>query len=155
MSWSPSPLHVQPPCGVKRLRLWFPKAIRSRKLRRDSRFHYLYGYGCRCPGSLPRHILVVFSMWRWTAIDGTLSLVLTASRSQECLMTFIAVRCPPCQSEQIVKRGKTGCGTQRYLCPVNSFHFFWFFSVTMSMRKLLIAFSSERGLKGCRVRLCT
>ena len=31
-------------------------------------------------------------------------------------MTFIAVRCPPCQSEQIVKRGKTGCGTQRYLC---------------------------------------
>jgi hypothetical protein len=32
----------------------------------------------------------------------------------------------------------------------NSFHFFWFFSVTMSMRKLLMAFSSERGLKGCR-----
>jgi hypothetical protein len=28
--------------------------------------------------------------------------------------------------------------------PVNIFHFFWFFSVTMSMRKLLIAFSSER-----------
>ena len=31
-------------------------------------------------------------------------------------MTFVAVRCPHCQSEQIVKRGKTGCGTQRYLC---------------------------------------
>ena len=31
-------------------------------------------------------------------------------------MTFIAVRCPYCQSEQIVKRGKTGCGTQRSLC---------------------------------------
>ena len=31
-------------------------------------------------------------------------------------MTFIAVRCPHCQSEQSVKRGKTGCGTQRYLC---------------------------------------
>ena len=31
-------------------------------------------------------------------------------------MTFIAVRCRHCQSEQIVKRGKTGCGTQRYLC---------------------------------------
>ena len=29
-----------------------------------------------------------------------------------------------------------------------------FFSVTLSMRKLLTAFSSERGLKGCRVRLC-
>ena len=33
-------------------------------------------------------------------------------------------------------------------------HFFWFFSVTLSMRKLLTAFSSESGLKGCRVRLC-
>jgi insertion element IS1 protein InsB len=31
-------------------------------------------------------------------------------------MTFIAVRCPHCQSEQIVKRGKTRRGTQRYLC---------------------------------------
>src|SRR3989442_10877416 len=31
-------------------------------------------------------------------------------------MTFIAVQCPHCHSEQIVKRGKTGCGTQRYLC---------------------------------------
>ena len=31
-------------------------------------------------------------------------------------MTFIAVRCPHCQSDQIVKRGKTAKGTQRYLC---------------------------------------
>ncbi len=31
-------------------------------------------------------------------------------------MTFIAVRCPHCHSEQIVKRGKTRRGTQRYLC---------------------------------------
>jgi IS1 family transposase/transposase-like protein len=31
-------------------------------------------------------------------------------------MTFIAVRCPHCLSEQIVKRGKTRRGTQRYLC---------------------------------------
>jgi insertion element IS1 protein InsB len=30
--------------------------------------------------------------------------------------TFIAVRCPYCQSDQIVKRGKTARGTQRYLC---------------------------------------
>ena len=29
---------------MKRLRLCFPKAIRSRKRPRDSRFHYLYGY---------------------------------------------------------------------------------------------------------------
>jgi transposase-like protein len=55
-------------------------------------------------------------MWRWTEIDGTLNLVLTTPSSKEWLMTFIAVRCPHCQREQIVKRGKTGCGTQRYLC---------------------------------------
>ena len=31
-------------------------------------------------------------------------------------MTLIAVRCPHCQSKQVVKRGKTTRGTQRYLC---------------------------------------
>jgi transposase-like protein len=31
-------------------------------------------------------------------------------------MTYIAVRCLHCQSEQIVKRGKTRRGTQHYLC---------------------------------------
>src|SRR5215467_12564859 len=31
-------------------------------------------------------------------------------------MTFIAVHWPHCRSEQIVKRGKTRRGTQRYLC---------------------------------------
>jgi len=31
-------------------------------------------------------------------------------------MTSISVHCPHCQSDQIVKRGKTSCGTQRYLC---------------------------------------
>jgi len=31
-------------------------------------------------------------------------------------MTCIAVRWPHCQSEQIVTRGNTGCGTQRSLC---------------------------------------
>jgi len=31
-------------------------------------------------------------------------------------MTFIAVQCPHCHSEQVVKRGKTDRGTQRYLC---------------------------------------
>jgi len=35
---------VQPPCEVKKRRRSFPQAIRSRKLRRDSRFHYLCGY---------------------------------------------------------------------------------------------------------------
>jgi transposase-like protein len=32
------------------------------------------------------------------------------------MTTFIAVRCPHCHSEQIVKRGKTAQRTQRYLC---------------------------------------
>ena len=32
------------------------------------------------------------------------------------MTTFIAVRCLHCRSEQIVKRGKTARGTQRYLC---------------------------------------
>src|SRR3984893_6421952 len=31
-------------------------------------------------------------------------------------MTFITVQCPHCESEQIVKRGRTHRGTQRYLC---------------------------------------
>jgi insertion element IS1 protein InsB len=36
--------------------------------------------------------------------------------NEEWLMTFIAGRCPHGDSEQIVKRGKTYRGTQRYLC---------------------------------------
>ena len=31
-------------------------------------------------------------------------------------MAFLSARCPHGQSEQIVKRGKTDCGTQRSLC---------------------------------------
>ena len=45
-----------------------------------------------------------------------LGLVFVASLRKEWPMTFIAVRCPYCQSDQIVKRGKTARGTQRYLC---------------------------------------
>src|SRR2546421_11539334 len=48
MSWSTSPPHVKPPYGVKLLRLCFPQAINSRKLQRDSRFHYLCGYLFLC-----------------------------------------------------------------------------------------------------------
>jgi len=32
------------------------------------------------------------------------------------MTTFIAVRCPRCQNDQVAKRGKTTRGTQRYLC---------------------------------------
>ena len=46
----------------------------------------------------------------------TLGLLFVASHRKEWSMTFIAVRCPHCQSDHIVKRGKTARGTQRYLC---------------------------------------
>ena len=59
---------------------------------------------------------VVFQKWRWTEITVTLGLILVVSLRKEWPMTFIAVRCPHCQSDQIVKRGKTAQGTQRYLC---------------------------------------
>src|SRR5215813_11085797 len=59
---------------------------------------------------------VVFQKWRWTEIAVTLGLVFVASLRKEWPMTFIAVRCPHCQSDQIIKRGKTARGTQRYLC---------------------------------------
>ena len=45
-----------------------------------------------------------------------LGLVFVAFLRKEWPMTFIAVSCPHCQSDQIVKRGKTAKGTQRYLC---------------------------------------
>jgi transposase-like protein len=46
----------------------------------------------------------------------TPGLIFVVSLRKEWPMTFIAVRCPHCQSDQIVKRGKTARGTQRYLC---------------------------------------
>ena len=49
-------------------------------------------------------------------MDGTLGLIFVASPRKAWPMTFIAVRCPHCQSEQIVTRGKTARGTQRSLC---------------------------------------
>src|SRR6266853_336407 len=59
---------------------------------------------------------VVFQKWRWTAIGGTLGPVLRVSSRNERPMTFVTVHCPHCDSEQIVKRGKTRRRTQRYLC---------------------------------------
>jgi len=50
----------------------------------------------------------------------TLGLIFIAFLRKEWPMTFIAVRCPHCQSDQIVKRGKTARGTQRYLCQTPS-----------------------------------
>src|SRR5712691_904197 len=48
----------------------------------------------------------------WGALDGNL----LSKGSKALSFDPGAVRCPHCQSDQIVKRGKTGCGTQRYLC---------------------------------------
>jgi hypothetical protein len=50
---------------------------------------------------------VVFQKWRWTEIAVTLGLIFVVFLRKEWPMTFIAVRCPHCQSDQIVKRGKT------------------------------------------------
>src|SRR4029434_9659617 len=49
-------------------------------------------------------------------LDGTLGPVLRVSSRKERPMTFVTVHCPHCDSELIVKRGKTRRGTQRYLC---------------------------------------
>src|SRR5215831_15422574 len=85
-----------PPCLLSALRRGAVKVLRGR----------------------PRRVRVgvVFQKWRWTAIAVTLGLVFVASIREEWPMTFIAVRCPHCQSDQIVKRGKTARGTQRYFC---------------------------------------
>jgi hypothetical protein len=70
------------------------------------------------PALLRDHMdsLVVFQKRRWTAITVTLGLIFVASLRKESPMTFIAVCCLHCQSEHIVKCGKTARGTQRYLC---------------------------------------
>jgi transposase-like protein len=36
--------------------------------------------------------------------------------TQEGLMAAMLVRCPQCDSDHVVKRGKTDMGKQRYLC---------------------------------------
>src|SRR4030095_3930660 len=59
---------------------------------------------------------VVLQKLRWTGIAVTRGLIFVVSLRQGWPMTFIAVRCPHCQSDHIVKRGKTARGTQRYLC---------------------------------------
>src|SRR5215813_3800519 len=77
-----------------------------------------WGYGASgtqpMGGSMTRG--VVFQKWRWTEMHVTLGVIFVAFHKKEWPMTFIAVRCPHCQSDHIVKRGKTARGTQRYLC---------------------------------------
>src|ERR1041385_9511875 len=67
----------------------------------------MVGRACSRPG-VQRP--VVFQKWRWTENTVTLGLIFIVSLRKEWPMTFIAVRCPHCQSDQIVKRGKTARG---------------------------------------------
>src|SRR5215471_1256421 len=87
--------------------------IRVERGRHRSRKEYL---SSRRHGRTRQDHLVVFQKWRWTEMNVILGLVFVALLRKEWPMTFIAVRCPHCQSDEIVKRGKTARGTQRYLC---------------------------------------
>ena len=55
--------------------------------------------------------LVVFQKWRWTEIAVTLDLIFIVSLRKEWSMTFIAVRCLHCQSDQ--KAGSARPGASR------------------------------------------
>jgi len=102
---------------------WMVKPFHGEQLPLDSVIGLIQqGAGHRhlrvCKDRIPARLLllVVFQKWRWTAMAVTLGLVFVASMRKEWPMTFIAVRCPSCQSDPIVKRGKTARGTQRSVC---------------------------------------
>jgi hypothetical protein len=65
---------------------------------------------------------VVFQKWRSIAIDVTLGLTVIASQAREWPMTLIAVRCPHCHSEQMIKRGKTARGYPALPVPERPLH---------------------------------
>jgi transposase-like protein len=48
--------------------------------------------------------------------EGKLKILATQSILKERSMAIIPVRCPSCESDSVVKRGKTERGKQRYLC---------------------------------------
>jgi transposase-like protein len=48
--------------------------------------------------------------------DGKLRMLATQFITKELGMAVIPVRCPSCESDTVVKRGKTEGGKQRYLC---------------------------------------
>src|SRR2546427_13186063 len=83
-------------------------------------------------------------MWRWTEIDVTLHLDLTASSNKEWPMTFLSGRCPYCHSDQVVKRGKTRRGTQRYLCQ----------NTACTPRSFLLEYSYQGRLPNRSIRRC-
>src|SRR5688572_30640845 len=67
-------------------------------------------------------------------------------------MTFITVRCLHCHSEQIVKRGKTRRGTQRYLCQNTACTTGSFLLDYTTWR--VIAYEGERGIEDKKTGLC-
>ena len=48
--------------------------------------------------------------------EGKLKMLVTQSILKERSMAVIPVRCPSCDGDAVVKRGKTDRGKQRYLC---------------------------------------
>ena len=48
--------------------------------------------------------------------EGNLKMLVTQSILKERSMAVIPVRCPSCDGDAVVKRGKTDRGKQRYLC---------------------------------------
>jgi transposase-like protein len=48
--------------------------------------------------------------------EGKLKMLVTQSILKERSMVVIPVRCPSCDGDAVVKRGKTDRGKQRYLC---------------------------------------
>jgi transposase-like protein len=48
--------------------------------------------------------------------EGKLKRLVTHGIFEECSMVVIPVRCPSCERDTVVKRGRTDSGKQRYLC---------------------------------------
>jgi insertion element IS1 protein InsB len=52
--------------------------------------------------------------------EGKLKMLVTQSILKERSMAVIPVRCPSCDGDAVVKRGKTDRGKQRYLCQTEA-----------------------------------
>jgi transposase-like protein len=61
-------------------------------------------------------VWVMVQIWILAEINVKLSAPFYLKRIQERPMALVAVHCLHCGSDQVVKRGKTGEGKQRYLC---------------------------------------
>src|SRR5215510_6495496 len=76
----------------------------------------------------------------------TLGLIFVASHRKEWPMTFIAVHCPHCQSDQIVKRGKTARGTQRSLAAAENTRILYGGAVCVSSMRPALSYTRRAAL---------